>query len=64
MTLEQIVHEQLDNAKDNGYSVLLAGSVQDIADDLLQYSAELEDYMSKDVWPHIVSWQSKQGVSS
>jgi len=62
--LEQHVHAALDNAKDNDYLVFLMGSVQEVADDLLEYCPEFEECMSEDVFPHIVSWQLKQGVSS
>jgi uncharacterized membrane protein len=62
-TLEQLVHEALDNAKDNGYSVFLLGSPQEIADDLIEYSV-LDDHLSGDLIPHIETWQANEGSPS
>ncbi len=59
--LERVVHEELDNAKDNGYTVFLAGSAYEIACDMTEYSATFEDHSPNDLVPHIKTWQAKQG---
>ena len=64
MSLEALVHESLDNAKDNGYDVLLAGPAFDIAVDLLEYDAQFEGHWVGQIIPHVESWQQKQGVTS
>lgn len=62
--LEQRVHEALDNAKENGYTVFLAGTPQEIADDLIEYCQPLEDVLSYYIIPHVITWQQKRGESS
>lgn len=62
--LEQRVHEALDNAKENGYTVFLAGTPQEIADDLIEYCQPLEDVLSYFIIPHVITWQQKQGETS
>lgn len=59
--LEQRVHGALDNAKENGYTVFLAGTPQEIADDLIEYCQALEDVLSYFIIPHVIAWQQKQG---
>lgn len=63
-TLEQSVHEALDNAKDSGYTVFLAGTPYDIACDMVDYAAQFEDHSPMELVPHVETWQSKQGVTS
>jgi uncharacterized protein YciU (UPF0263 family) len=61
--LESLVNEALDNAKDNGYDVFLAGSPEAIADDLVMFDAALEDQAPVHLIPHVITWQRKQGVN-
>lgn len=61
-SLESLVHEALDNAKDNGYSVLLGQSPQEIAEDMIEFDATFEEYyIIDDLIPYILSWQSIEG---
>jgi hypothetical protein len=60
-TLEQIVHEALDNAKDNGYALTEDPLV--IADDLVEYHQSLETFPPCALTAHVKSWQAKQGVT-
>lgn len=64
MDLEQLVHQSLDNAKENGYTVFLAGTPQEIADDLIEYCQPLENVLSYFIIPHVISWQHKQGAAA
>jgi hypothetical protein len=62
--LEQQVHEALDNAKDSGYTVFLAGSAYEIACDMIDCSDQFEDHLPDTLVPFVQSWQSKQGATS
>jgi uncharacterized protein YciU (UPF0263 family) len=61
---EQSVHEALDNAKDNGYSVFLAGTAYEVACDMTEYDAQFEDHSPMDLVPHVETWQAKQGETT
>lgn len=60
--IETLVYERLDNAKDNGYTVFLAGSPADIASDLIEFDSECENHLEGELIPHIISWQAKNGT--
>jgi ribosome-binding protein aMBF1 (putative translation factor) len=57
MDLKNRVFESLDNAIVNGYE-LLEWSDQDIADDLHEYDAELENVDSAELLPLVAEWRA------
>lgn len=56
--LEKLVHENLDNALENGYD-LTGWLPREIAEDITECCADLEDRKHDDLIPHIESWLDK-----
>ena len=65
MNLQELVHEALDNAMDNGYfekGMSLHGlSNEEVAEDMLELDASFEEIDAgvEDLVPHIQSWWQK-----
>lgn len=59
MTIEERVHESLDNAIDNGVEILRWHD-NTIAHDLIKHDADLEDLTEEQLLPHIASWRKKK----
>jgi len=55
--LAKLVSEALDNALDNGYD-LSKMTLEQIADDLLEFDADLEGCTAEQLIPHIQAWWS------
>lgn len=52
MTLRELVKEALENAADNGFTFEGMSDVE-VAEDMIEFNAELEDYSVEDLLPHI-----------
>lgn len=50
------VYESLDNAMDNGYDELLVLTPEEIAHDIRDNDAQLEDTKAEHLIPHIKAW--------
>ncbi len=61
--LKDLVHEALDNALDNGSfeksGELYNATHEEIAEDMVQYDSELENYEPDALIPHIETWWHK-----
>lgn len=65
--LRDQVHESLTSARANGHFVrggyLWGMSPEEIADDLVQYDADLEGRNPEDLVEHVRNWLKTQGVA-
>ncbi|AZO48072.1 hypothetical protein [Mesorhizobium sp. M4B.F.Ca.ET.058.02.1.1] len=66
MTLREKVFENLQHAKENGDfepgGFLHGETVEQLADDMVAYAADVEDEDPKDLIPHIQAWLDQEGI--